>query len=239
MAYTAAQVRNMTTRELDTIVRRYNRRVNEIYNRYPDLPLNKTLKKATRSDVLFDTYKGTRRLVNDREVARRLNQLERLGEPNQQKVTRVGKAYTVKYVETQFKQNVRRENIRRQREIRSKGIQPEQTRVMQESRLMPIKFEKPLSEKDLAYQLRASAGPNRAREEALSKIYKDNWLKSVKRNIPQYFDRIYDKVKNVSGRQLFKWGQTEEDLFIDFIYSYEEATAKGEYILEALEAHGL
>lgn len=235
MKYTAKSVSNITTKEVDKFVRRYNATVMKMMRQYPHIELWETLPKITRRDILQDKYTfsdadGNRitkvKSVSDREVARRLNQYSKLFDKENQKVVKFGDVQTLAYLRDVARQEQKRDYARakrRQKKTDEELAEAGTTRTEEQ----PLKPIKPTSQKALAKSISVRRNrSNVARLSFMDELYKSNYFSAVRQNLGYaWLEEFEEFLRGVSGKRMARLAQEDDELTIDWFYTQGEANS--------------
>lgn len=222
------------------IVRRlqvYNRRVNKLKKLGGSYEL---LQNKTVKDIITGR--------SDAEIARELNQLEKLGQKKQQSLVKYSRGSNVK-VPLYFRNEIERE-LRRANKLSEKareGMQPSKEAgnlsSLESENLRAITKGSGASIK--AISIRAKSIRNRANQsyyEEGYERYKNNYLNAVRMEMGIYADELIRMIDKISGRNLYlatfdvEYGS---DLQINYMYGDQAVSEKYDTITNALDKLGL
>lgn len=222
------------------IVRRlqvYNRRVNKLKKLGGSYEL---LQNKTVKDIITGR--------TDAEIARELNQLEKLGQKKQQAFVKYSRGSDVKvplYFRNEIERELRRAN--RLSEKQRQGMTPSKEAgnlsTIESENLRAITKGSGASLKEIS--IRAKTIRNRAKQsyyDAGYERYKENYIKAVRQEMGMYADDLIRKLEKISGRNLYlaifdvEYGS---DLQISYMYGEQAVSEKFDIIDNALGKLGL
>lgn len=222
--YSAKDVENISTRDITNFIRRYNSTITKLNRENPSLGITNLIPKLTKQDILLNVfeYGGKEKTVikkfsTNREIAAKLNDYSQIFDKANQKVVKFGDIETISYIKKRVKkqeQKIRRREKAGKEEFSIKTLSPATNEELQKG--IEIRSNK------TAF----------GRDDSLNELYKLNYFKTVKENMPQWVGAFYELLKGVSGFDLYKYGQDDMRLHIDFVYSKFEADSKANYILQ-------
>ena len=228
---------DITQRLVVERLRVYNRRVNQLKKKGGSYEL---LENKTVKDIVSGKTDG--------EIARELNQLEKLGQKEQQKLVKYSKESETevpKFVREQIERELRKANklSQKMREKLKPSKEAGTLTSLESENLKPLTKGSGASIK--AIKIRRESIRNRGKEsyynEALVR-YKENYIKAVKNELGIYADKVIEKVNKISPDKLFSAINDVEygaDMAITYVYGKQAAKEKADTILNAIDKLGL
>lgn len=222
--YSAKDIENISTRDITNFIRRYNSTITKLNRENPNLGIANLIPKLTKQDILLNVFEYggkektvIKKLSTNREIAAKLNDYSQIFDKANQKVVKFGEVETISYIKKRVKKQ--EQKIRR----REKAGKEE----------FSIKTLSPVTKEDLRKGIEIRANKTAfGRDDSLNELYKLNYFKAVKEYMPQWVGTFYELLKGVSGFDMYKYGQEDMRLHIDFVYSKFEADTKANYILQ-------
>lgn len=228
---------DITQRLVVERLRVYNRRVNQLKKKGGAYEL---LENKTVKDIVSGKTDG--------EIARELNQLEKLGQKEQQKLVKYSKKSETevpKFVREQIERELKKANklSQKMREKLKPSKDAGTLSTLESENLKPLTKGSGASLK--AIKARRESIRNRGKESYYSdaiKRYKANYIKALREELGAYADKVIRKIEQIDPYRLYDAMSDPEyggDLQISYIYGAQAAAEKAETILNAIDKLGL